>query len=149
MSLILYHAPGQDTVYPVTIDPSITVSDNTHGSNSIIDAPIFSGYPDSNFGGFVYDRIGTPSSTYGVGRTVVKLSGLTNSSDYQNMIADQITDVKFYAREAIGGSSQYINVYPLTNTTWTETGVTWNNIGNYNTAINCGSSMSKIGRAHV
>lgn len=133
---------AEDTVYPVTIDPSITVSDNTHGSNSIIDAPIFSGYPDSNFGGFVYDRIGTPSSTYGVGRTVVKLSGLTNTSDYQNMIADQITDVKFYAREAIGGSSQYINVYPLTNTTWTETGVTWNNIGNYNTAINCGSSMS-------
>lgn len=130
------------TVYPVTIDPTITVSDNTHGSNSIVDASIFSGYPDSNFGGFIYDRVGTPSSAYGVGRTVVKLSGLTNTSDYKNMIADQITNVSFYVKEGAGSSSQYINLYPLTNTTWTETTVTWNNIGNYNTSNNYGNNLT-------
>lgn len=132
----------ETTTYPVIIDPTITVSDNTHGSNSIVDAPIFAGYPTSNFGGFVYDRVGTPSTVYGVGRTVVKLTGLTNTSDYQNVIADQITDVKFYAREAVGGASQYINVYPLSNNTWTETNVTWNSIGGYNTSVNFGASMT-------
>lgn len=131
----------ESTIYPVTIDPSITVSDNTHGANSIVDAPIFAGYPDSNFGGFVYDRIGTNSSTYGIGRTVVKLSGLINTTDYQNMVANQITDVKFYVREAAGVTSQSINVYPLNNSTWTETNVTWNNIGSHDTSVNYGSSM--------
>lgn len=133
---------NENTVYPVTIDPTITVSDNTHGVNSIIDAPVFAGYPNSNFGGYEYNRIGTPSSNYGVGRTAVKLSGLTNTSDYQNMIAAQITDVKFYVREGIGGGTQNINVYPLINTSWTETGVTWNNIGSYDVSYNYGASMA-------
>ena len=63
-----------DTVYPVTIDPSGTVSDN-NASGSIIDAPIFKGYPNSNFGTFIYDRVGTPSASYGIGRTAIKLPG--------------------------------------------------------------------------
>ncbi|WP_303804440.1 DNRLRE domain-containing protein [Ruminococcus flavefaciens] len=131
----------ESTSYPVTIDPSITVSDNTHGSNSIVDASVFSGYPTSNFGGFIYNRVGTNSVTYGIGRTVVKLPGLTNTSAYQGMIADQITDVKFYAKEANGGASQYINVYALNNSSWTESNVTWNNVGSYDTSVNYGAAM--------
>ena len=33
-----------NTVYPVTIDPTLTVSDNTHGAGAIEDAPIYEGY---------------------------------------------------------------------------------------------------------
>ena len=47
-----------DTVYPVAIDPSLTVSDNTHGIGAIEDAPVFSGYPSGNFGSFQYNRVG-------------------------------------------------------------------------------------------
>ena len=132
---------NSNTVYPVTIDPSITVSDSiTNGS--IIDAPIFEGYSDRNFGTYLYDRVGTPSEAYGVGRTVVKLSGLISSTEYQNITANQITNVIFYAKEASGGTTQYINLYPLTsNTTWTETSVTWNNIGSYTTSVNYGNTM--------
>ena len=35
----------------------------------IIDAPIFAGYPDRNFETYVYNRVGTPSQEYGIGRT--------------------------------------------------------------------------------
>lgn len=47
-----------DTVYPVTIDPSITVSDSST-SGSIIDAPVFQNYPDRNCGTYVYNTVGT------------------------------------------------------------------------------------------
>lgn len=50
--------------------------------------------------------------------------------------------VSFYVKEGAGSSSQYINLYPLTNTTWTETTVTWNNIGNYNTSNNYGNNLT-------
>ena len=98
------------TVYPVTIDPSITVSDSTT-TGSIIDSPIFEGYPDRNFATYLFNRVGTPSEeAYGIGRTVVKLSGLTSSNEYKTISANQITNVTFYAKEASGGSTQYINL---------------------------------------
>lgn len=129
------------TVYPVTIDPSITVSDTT-ANNSILDAPIFSGYPNINCGTYVYNRVGTPSQDYGVGRTVVKLTGLTSQNEYQSITASQITDAKFYIKEASGGLTQTIKLHPLTsNTTWTETNVTWNNVGSYSTDVNYGNTM--------
>ena len=129
------------TVYPVTIDPTITVSDSST-TGSIVDAPIFAGYPTKNFGTYIYNRVGTPTEAYGIGRTVVKLSGLTNSDAFYILTADQITNVTFYAKEASGGNTQYINLYPLTsNTTWTESTVTWSNVGSFNTSINYGNTM--------
>lgn len=131
------------TVYPVTIDPSITVSDNTHGANAIEDSPIYAGYPNRNFGTYLYNPVGTPDSTFGIGRTVVRLNGLINSNEYTSISASQITKVTFNAKESSGTSSQYINLYPLTgNTTWTESTVTWNNIGSYTTSVNYGASMN-------
>lgn len=129
------------TVYPVTVDPSISISDSDT-SGSIIDSPIFKGYPDRNFGTYVYNRVGTPSEAYGIGRTVVKLSGLISSNEYRVITANQIKNVTFYAKEASGGTTHYINLYPLTsNTTWTETSVTWNNIGAHTTSVNYGNTM--------
>lgn len=130
------------TVYPVTIDPSITISDRD-ASDSIIDAPIFQSLPTQSFGAFTYNRVGNAGGVYGVGRTVVKLSGLTNSSEYQSITADQITNVTFYAKEASGSGAHFINLYALLdNTTWTESTATWDNIGSYSTIYNYGNTMS-------
>ncbi len=129
------------TVYPVTIDPTITVSDNTDGAGAIEDAPIFQYFPKIVHGNYIYNRVGTPSSTYGIGRTVVRLTGLIGSETYQQLMADQITSVKFYAKEASGGTSQFVNLHPLTNTAWTEATVTWANIGAYDTSVNYGANM--------
>lgn len=132
-----------ETVYPVIVDPTITVSDSTHGTNAIQDAVIFSGKPDVNFGDMVYDRVGTPNASYGVGRTVVKLSGLTSLSSYRELCINQIVSASFHVKEASGTPTQYIKLHVLnSNTTWTESNVTWNNVGSYTTAINCGTNMS-------
>lgn len=131
-----------DTVYPVTVDPSITISDSSV-SGSIIDAPVFKNYPDRNCGNYVYNTVGTTSSSYGIGRTAVKLPGLLSNNDYLTITSSQIKSVKFYAKEGSGGGSQYINLYPLTsNTAWNESDVTWNNVGSYTTTLNCGASSS-------
>ncbi len=134
---------NESTVFPVTIDPTFTVSDNTHGSNAIQDAPIFQGYPNSNFGTYLYNRVVTPDSNYGVGRTVVKLSGFTSATEYTTITASQIDSVMFYAKEASGGNTHSINLHPITNvSTWTESTVTWNTIGsNFDTSVDFGTTM--------
>lgn len=118
------------TIYPVTIDPTITVSDNTVG-NSIEDSPIYEGYPSRNFGTYLYNPVGKFSDEYGVGRTVVRLTGLIGLEEYQSLTAAQIESVYFYITDASGSGSHTIDLYALTNTEWTESGVTWNNYGGY------------------
>lgn len=133
----------ESTVFPVTIDPTFTVSDNTHGSNAIQDAPIFQGYPNGNFGNYIYNSVGTPDSNFGIGRTVVKLNGFTSATEYTTITASQIDSVLFYAKEASGSSTQTINLHPITGvSSWTENTVTWNAIGNsFNTSIDFGTTM--------
>lgn len=132
----------ENTVYPVTIDPTITISETASGAGAIQDAPIFSARPSSNHGTYEYDRVGTPSADFGVGRTVVRLYGLINSDAYSNASMLDIVSVKFYAREGTGSATQFINLYPLVNTGWTESGVTWNNIGTYRPTSNYGANMA-------
>lgn len=127
--------------YPIVIDPSITISDNTHGANAIHDASVFSGYPNSNFGGYVYNRVGKPSNDYGVGRTVVRLNKLLDYAFYQNISADRIENITFNVLEGTGTSAQNINLYPLNNTSWTENTVTWNNVGSYSTSVNYSNTL--------
>ncbi len=71
----------------------------------------------------------------------MRLTGLIGSETYQQLMADQITSVKFYAKEASGGTSQFVNLHPLTNTAWTEATVTWANIGEYDSSVNYGANM--------
>ncbi len=131
-----------DTVYPVTVDPTVTVSDKVQGASSIEDAPVFELQPNRNCGTYLYNSVGTTSASYGVGRTAVRLGGLLNLDIYPSLTADQITSVSFHAKDASGSGSQFINLYPLVgNTTWTESNVTWNNVGSYSVAKNYGASM--------
>lgn len=118
----------ENTVYPVIIDPTMEVRASNSSSN-IIDAPIFDGYPNTNYGNFIFNRVGKVSA-YGVGRTVVKLPTLTESDTYTSLSADNITSVKFYVKEASGTAAISVSVYPLVgNSVWTESNVTWNNAG--------------------
>ncbi|MBO5097163.1 MAG: RICIN domain-containing protein, partial [Agathobacter sp.] len=131
-----------ETVYPVTIDPTITISDNTTGANSIIDAPIFEAKKNTNYAKYKYNTVGTTTASYGVGRTVVKLQGLIDSIEYQSLYHHQIISVKFYVRDSSGTGKQFIHLYPLENINWTETGVTWTNVGNYCKDCDYGATLS-------
>ncbi len=135
---------NESVVFPVTIETSLVVSDNTHSVNGIQDAPIFQNKPASNFGSFLYNRVGTPDTNYGVGRTVVKLSGLTSSIEYTTISASQISSVLFYARESSGGTAQTIDVHPIINVNnWNESNVSWNDIGqNFDASVNYGATMN-------
>ncbi len=117
-----------NTVYPVTIDPSLTVSDNTHGVNAIQDSPVYAGYPDRNFGNYTYNRAGNAGGNYGVGRTVIRLYGFYSNPMYTSLGMSQIHMVKLHVRGSSG--SQPVQLLPLTeNASWSETGITWNNMG--------------------
>lgn len=117
------------TAYPVTIDPTITVSDTANGAGAIEDAPIYEGYPTSNFGSYQYNRAGYAGTTYKRGRTVVKLTGLLNNSTFNALTATNINSAIFYIWDATGTTASTVNLYPIqSNSSWTENGVTWNSI---------------------
>ena len=119
-----------NTVYPVSIDPSITVSDNTHGAGAIEDASIYQGAPTLNAGSWQYAHCGYVDSTYKVGRILIRPKKLLSDSTYQSVSASQIESAYFYIWETSGTSAQTINLYSLSgSTSWTESGVTWNNAG--------------------
>ena len=131
-----------DTVYPVTIDPTITVSDNLNGANSIEDSVIYSGTPNSNYGGFTYLTVGYGDSTYGVGRAVFRLPGLYDSPEYQSLSSSQIVSVKFYTWDASGHDTCPISIYPATSSEWTESGVKWSNAPGYYTGNDTITAMT-------
>ncbi len=121
-----------ETVYPVTVDPTLTVSDAVTSVGAIEDAPIYEGKPDNRFGSYIYNRVGLASEAYGVGRTVMRLPGLVNSPEFQSIVdVNQVQSVTLNVIETSGGASQAVSVYPVLNTSWTESTVTWNNLGSW------------------
>ena len=119
-----------NTVYPVSIDPTLTVSDNTHGAGAIEDVSIYSGTPNMNAGTWTYNHCGYYDSTYKVARTLFRLTGLTSDVNYQSITASNITSAEFHIREATGSAGLPVYLYANTgSSTWTESGATWNNSG--------------------
>ena len=118
------------TTYPVTIDPTLTATDGTVTTTAIEDATVYSGSTSLNTGDWLYHHIGYYDATYGTGQTVVRLSGLLSGEVYAAAEADWFTEAKFYVYDASGNSGQTVELYPMvSNTTWTESGITWNNKG--------------------
>ena len=112
-----------ETVYPVTIDPTLKVS----GTNNIQDSIVYSGTPNANYGNNVFLNLGYCDNTLKIGRAVFRLPGLYNSSAYINTTANNIVSVKFYVWDASGHSTSNIKLCVNTEKNWTESGVTWNN----------------------
>ena len=130
-----------ETLYPVTIDPTLTVSDNTHSTGAIQDAPVFSGKPSKNFGSYVYNTIGYHSADYGTAMTVVRLAGLLSDDIYESLSESNIENVTFYMKDG-GSSSAAVNIHAVTGSaTWTESNVTYSNLGAYSTAIYATDTM--------
>ena len=131
-----------NTEYPVTIDPSLTISDSTQ-SGAIEDASIYGNKPTVNAGSWTYNHCGyyTSSSTvYGVSRTVYRLTGLINDTTWATIVPEHIVSAKLYVKEASGEAGATINLHALTNTTWTELGVNWNNVGSHTTTVYASSA---------
>ena len=118
---------SDNTIYPVTIDPTIQVkaSDSTA---YIEDTTIYSGKPNLNTGSWLYNHTGLISDGYDVGRMLVRIPGLYDSNTtYAYLHDEQIDNVSFCIYEASGSASQRVDLYYYNGTAWTESTATWNN----------------------
>ena len=131
-------------VYPVYIDPSISITTSGSGSNKTIqDAPVYSNNNNAN-GGNEYNLCGFCGASIGYGRVLYKLPGLTGRSDYQSIAATQINSVTLHLREGSGKSgTATVKSYPFKES-WGETVVTKNNVNvsNYETSSTYSSAQT-------
>ncbi len=130
-----------DTVYPVTIDPTLEVSDNLNGAGAIEDSVIYSGTPNSNYGGFTYLTVGYGDSTYGVGRAVFRLGALNTNEAFLASTADNILSATFHTWDGTGTTGRTVNLYELGSYMWTESGITWNNCPSHVDTIMSSASL--------
>ena len=129
----------ENTVYPVYIDPTLEVKS---GTDYIEDVTVFEGIPNINCGTFLYNTVGA-SSSYGRGRTAIRLTGLINHEYWTKVGPLEVVSTRFYVQEASGTATTSISVYPLENDSWTESGATWNNIGDYDDTKSYGTASLK------
>ncbi len=122
----------ENTVYPVYIDPTLTISYGTYGEGHIEDTTIYAGKPTQSFAAAAYLDIGKLNDSYGVGRAVMRLTGLTSSSTYNDLHGALIDEVKLHMRKRSGGSDAVtLSIYPLVYESWSAGSVTWDNVGSH------------------
>ncbi len=129
------------TVYPVTIDPTLTVSDDDDSNGDIEDTILYTNLPSVNYGSFRYLSLGYVDSAHGVGRVAIRIPGLYNSEDYNYISSNDIMSVKFYCMDNSGNSDQNINLYRITSPSWNEDEVTYDDGVIFSTEMNWGKSM--------
>lgn len=96
---------ASDTVYPVTIDPTLTFNQ----TSQIKDAIVYSGYPNNSYGGYQYAYVGKYSN-YGVGRLLVGFSELKTFLDRVPSATD-IRSANLYLYCGTSSSASSLRVY--------------------------------------
>ena len=126
------------TVYPVYIDPSLTI--NTQGSGtekSIQDIVVYSGRPQYNHSSNPYMHVGYYDSAYKAGRVLVKFPGLTNHALFKSLDASQITGATYYiykSNDSLSTQTTSVSAYRYTGVSWNEStakcgNISWNSYG--------------------
>lgn len=113
---------AEEAVYPVTIDPTITINSTGSGSSkSIIDTPIYNGSGATGTAGAnSLAVIGYVDSSYGSGRHLMRFPSLMKQSfmSNQNYI---ISSATLHLKEVSGNSpSATISAHIYTGPTWSE-----------------------------
>ena len=110
---------SETTVYPVTIDPTVSMA-----ATNMSDAPVFSGYPTRNYYTNEYNMVGYHGSSYKEAISYVKLNTL---SSYKYINPKKINLAYYRVYEGSGKTSTAtINLYD-TVSTWNDTTITYNN----------------------
>ena len=110
---------SETTVYPVTVDPTITIS-----SSNVADAPVYSGYPNTNYYTNEYNMVGYHGSSYQEAMTFVKLNSL---STYKYVNPEKVNLAYYRVYEGSGKTSTAtVNLYD-TISTWSESTITYSN----------------------
>ncbi len=110
---------SETTVYPVTVDPTISMS-----TSNMADAPVYSGYPSTNYYTNDYNMVGYHGSSYKEATTYIKLKSL---SSYKYINPTKISSVYYNVYEGSGRtSSATINVRGAASE-WTDSAITHSN----------------------
>ena len=110
---------SETTVYPVTVDPTITIS-----SSNVADAPVYSGYPNTNYYTNEYNMVGYHGSSYQEAMTFVKLNSLSN---YKYVNPEKVNLAYYRVYEGSGKTSTVtVNLHD-TLSTWNESTITYSN----------------------
>lgn len=123
----------ENTVYPVYVDPTITINSSGSGSSkTIMDTPVYSAVPTVCQGANLYNIIGNAngsSNGYGIGRTLMKFPGLVNNSVFQGVAQNQVSSLNLYvyfSSGSVNSSTAYVNLY--TGSTWDESSTAYNDV---------------------
>ncbi len=110
---------NETTVYPVTVDPTISM-----GTSNMADAPVYSGYPSTNYYTNDYNMVGYHGSSYKEATTYIKLKSL---SSYKYINPSKVVSVYYNVYEGSGRtSSATINVRGAASD-WTDSIITYSN----------------------
>ena len=85
--------------------------------------------------------MGYGGTAYKRGRTVVRLTGLLYNSTFASLTDSAVSSAKFYISDGSGTSASTVILYPLSSSSWTESGVTWNNVSGYSTSYSASASV--------
>ncbi len=108
---------SKETVYPVTIDPSVTASSST---SNIEDTYVYQASPDSNYGSFSYMRFGYNGGKYW---GYVKFKELPNEIGCGSQITIADLTLKFRPGQT---TSAIGKIGGITSKNWSENSLTWN-----------------------
>lgn len=146
----------EDTVYPVTIDPSLTVA-----GSSFEDATIYTNYTSNqgySLNMFVGDYTARYGGTKGVARTLIRFPGLFSNSTFSSLTANNIISVDFMLRDTMcEGDAVWIDCYRM-NRSWSESnavyssslwnGYTGNCVDDQYVQYNGGTGSNGTGTGH-
>ena len=112
---------SESTVYPVYVDPTITLNTTT----AIEDAVIYSGMPNTNFGAYYFNTVGYLDDTYKLGHLLVKFPTMVDDAVFAYTTANQIVSANFSIYTGGSGVASTIKAYSMS-ASWDESTITWN-----------------------
>jgi len=131
----------EDTVYPVTVDPSLSLT-----ASGFEDATIYTNYTSNQgaslnmFAGNYTERYG---GTKGVARALVKFPGLFSNSTFASLSSNNIISVDFMLRDTMcEGDAVWIDCYRM-NQNWSESTAV------YSTALWNGYTGTHVDNAYI
>lgn len=131
----------EDTVYPVTVDPSLSLT-----ASGFEDATIYTNYT-SNQGASLNMFVGNYTERYGgtkgVARALVKFPGLFSNSTFASLSSNNIISVDFMLRDTMcEGDAVWIDCYRM-NQSWSESTAV------YSTALWNGYTGTHVDNAYI
>lgn len=107
----------ENRVYPITIDPTITIS-----KSNISDTTIYSGLPNNNYGSTGYLVVGDHGTTYGEGKALLSFPITSLPA------VESITSATLNIREGSGKTNSTPILGYCLGWGWSESTATWNNV---------------------